>query len=124
VKTPPPRSSSARLADGSAKGPWDIPGGFLNAQDHLHDALIRECRREMGIEVRVGEVLGAFDEDTFHGIPLVTIVYVCTIAGGDPRPADLIDDVRWFALREPPQLAWPSITEAVAALQDRCGITP
>ena len=112
-----------RLADGVVKGRWDMPGGFLNADDHLHDALVRECKREMDVEVRVGDIIGAFDEDAFYGIPLVTIVYECTIASGAPRPADLIDEVRWFALADPrPLLALPAVEAAVAALRRKHGL--
>ena len=112
-----------RLADGVAKGRWDMPGGFLNADDHLHDALVRECKREMDVVVTVGEIVGAFDEDAFYGIPLVSIVYECTIASGEPRPADLIDEVRWFPLAEtPPELAFPAVAAAVAALRRKHGL--
>src|SRR5438105_3151245 len=99
-----------------ATGRWDIPGGFLNAGDLIEPALIRECRREMGIEVSVGELVGAF-EDLYFEIPIVELIYVCRIVSGTPRAADIIDEVAWFPLHEPPPLAFPSVAAAVAALQ-------
>ena len=53
---------------------WDLPGGFLNADDHLYDALRRECLREMGVSVEVGDLLGAFEDD-FYGSRIVSLVY-------------------------------------------------
>ena len=59
-----------RQSDGSG---WDLPGNFLNATDMIEPALQRECRREMDIEIEVGELLGAY-EDTFRGMAIVTLV--------------------------------------------------
>jgi ADP-ribose pyrophosphatase YjhB (NUDIX family) len=97
---------------------WDIPGGFLNADDHLHDALRRECLREVGVEVEVGDLLGVF-EDVFLGAPIISIVYVCRIIGGEPRAADIVDDVRWFAIDDPPAVAYAAVRDALAELR-RC----
>src|ERR1700674_5583284 len=93
---------------------WDIPGGFLNAGDRIEAALIRECRREMVIEVNVGELVGAF-EGMFYDIPIVMLIYVCQIVSGDPTPHDYIDEVRWFPLNAPPELAFDIINEAIEA---------
>jgi len=100
---------------------WDLPGGFLNADDHLHAALRRECLREMGIEVEVGDVLGVF-EDTFAGSRIISIVYVCIVVSGEPRGADIIDDARWFPLGDTPPVAYPAVAEAIAAMRARVGL--
>ena len=99
-----------------ANGHWGSPGGFLSVGDHIETALIRECRREMGIEVVVGERVGAF-EGMFYDIPIVTLIYPCTIASGEPRAADLIDEVRWFPLSDPPPLALEIEREAMDMLR-------
>ncbi len=100
---------------------WDIPGGFLNAGDRIEPALIRECRREMGVDVAVGDLVGAF-EGMFYDIPIVDLIYVCRIVSGDPTPHDYIDEVRWFPLGAPPELAFPIIGEAIEALQRMLGV--
>jgi 8-oxo-dGTP diphosphatase len=110
------RQSAAR-----AKGRWDIPGGFLNAGDRIEPALIRECRREMGIEVDVGDLVGAF-EGMFYDIPIVSLIYACQVVSGDPTPHDYIDEVRWFPLDDPPDLAFDIISDAIAALQRKLSV--
>ena len=107
-----------RLGVGLSQGLWDIPGGFLNADDRLHDALRRECLREMGVGVEIGNLLGVF-EGEFMGARIITIIYVCTIASGQPRAADIIDEVRWFALAATPPVAYPAVGEALGALRGR-----
>ena len=101
-----------------AGGTWDLPGGFLNADDRIEPALIRECRREMGVEVTVGELVGAF-EDVFLDMRIVELVYVCKIAAGEPRAADIIDDVRWFPVDAGPAFAFEYIGEAISAFRAR-----
>jgi ADP-ribose pyrophosphatase YjhB (NUDIX family) len=107
-----------RLGAGLSRGLWDIPGGFLNADDRLHEALRRECLREMGVAVEIGELLGVF-EGEFVGDRIITIIYVCTIASGEPRAADIIDEVQWFPLAATPPVAYPAVEEALEALRVR-----
>lgn len=97
---------------------WDLPGGFLNDGDRLRDALRRECQREMGVKVEVGELLGAFEED-FAGSVIVMLVYLCRITSGEPRAADIIDGVAWFSLDDAIDPAYPSVGEAIEALRRR-----
>ena len=107
-----------RQSDGSG---WDLPGNFLAATDMIEPALQRECRREMDVEVDVGELLGAY-EDTFRGIAIVTLVYLCRVRAGEPRPADLIDEVRWFPIATPPPIAPAAGQRAVAEVRHRLGM--
>jgi ADP-ribose pyrophosphatase YjhB (NUDIX family) len=107
-----------RRARGEEQEAWDLPGGFLNADDRLHDALRRECKREMDIEVSVGELLGVF-EDEFAGSRIVSIVYLCTVVSGKPRGADIIDEARWFRIDATPPVAYASVGEAMATLRAR-----
>ncbi len=94
---------------------WDAPGGFVNAGDTIESTLLRECRSEMGVDVRVHHLIGAYDE-SFFGMPIVVLAYACELVGGDPRPAHPIDAVRWFPLSDPPAMAYPSIAAAIGEL--------
>lgn len=99
---------------------WDAPGGFLNAGDQIESALIRECRREMSIEVTVGDLVGAY-EGMFYDIPIVSLIYACKITSGTPTPHDYIDEVRWFPLNDPLDLALDMVRDAITALRQRVG---
>ena len=112
------RESEVLLGRQSDGNGWDLPGNFLNATDMIEPALQRECRREMDIEVEVGELLCAY-EGVFLGTATVTLVYLCTVRSGEPRPADLIDEVRWFPLAKPPQLAFPAVELALRIARER-----
>jgi len=104
-----------RQSDGSG---WDLPGNFLNATDLIESALRRECLREMDVEVEVGDLLCAC-EDTFRGIAIVTLVYLCSVRAGEPRPADLIDEARWFPIDAPPEETPVAVQRAIEELRRR-----
>ena len=94
---------------------WDAPGGFINAGDTIEQTLLRECQSEMGVDVRLRALVGAYDEQ-FHGTQIVTLVYACDLVAGDPRPAYPIDDVRWFPLTALPPIAYACIAKALREL--------
>ncbi len=50
---------------------------------------------------------------------IVTLVYLCTIRNGEPRSADLIDEVRWFPIAKLPVMASTSGLDAIAELRRR-----
>lgn len=98
-----------------AKVRWDVPGGFLNLGDEPEAALIRECRREFGVSVRVCELVAAFT-DTFEG-GMLALYYRCEIKSGLPRAADIVDAVSWFPVLAPPEMAFKGAAKALRVLQ-------
>jgi ADP-ribose pyrophosphatase YjhB (NUDIX family) len=108
-----------RRSDADHRGTWDAPGGFLNTGDTIEAALIRECRRELGVDVEIGRLVGVYEEQ-FAGSTIVSIVYECRALRGEPTAGvDFVDDARWFALDEPPAITFPSIERAIRDLARR-----
>ena len=93
-------------------GTWDIPGGFLEADEAPERALRRELREELGVAVRSLRVIGfATDRYGARGIPLLSVVFRATLAPGPLRASDDISTLRWFERTQIPwrQIAFPGL---------------
>lgn len=59
-----------RCADAHLGGLWEFPGGKREPNETFEDCLARELREELGIEVKVGELVEsityAYPEKTVH----------------------------------------------------------
>jgi len=77
---------------------WEFPGGKLREGEEPREALRRELREELGIEVEVGTIF----EVVFHvypEYPILLLAYRCRIEKGRPQPL-ACRDVRWVSIKE------------------------
>lgn len=83
---------------------WEFVGGKTEPGETPTQALIRECREELGITVTVGDV---FAEIT-HAYPDITVhltLYNAAIAAGTPRLLEH-NDLRWITVGEIPDYSF------------------
>jgi ADP-ribose pyrophosphatase YjhB (NUDIX family) len=105
------------------RGWWDIPGGFLEADEHPEAGAIREVQEETGLLIRPVELLGIF-MDTYGptGEHTLNLCYVAELLGGQPRPASDVTDLHWFDLEAlPDKVAFGWSQEALERLKQRYG---
>lgn len=97
---------------------WEFVGGKAEPGETKPQALIRECREELGITVTVGD---EFIEVT-HEYPDITIhltLYSCTIADGTPKLLEH-NDLKWITPDEIPQYAFcPADTEILRQIREK-----
>jgi ADP-ribose pyrophosphatase YjhB (NUDIX family) len=111
----------ARRAVEPHKGLWDVPGGFLEEGEHPLDAIRRELREETGLEVEPLEFLGAW-MDRYGGDSTaeatLNLYWTARLLHGEPRPADDVAELRWFARDELPsadELAFANTAQVLSA---------
>jgi 8-oxo-dGTP pyrophosphatase MutT (NUDIX family) len=87
---------------------WGTVGGAVDPGESPVEAAIREAREEIGVEIRLGQLLdvlgGPDDEVTYPNgdrAAYVITVYEASVVEGVPAPADgELSDVAWFTREE------------------------
>jgi ADP-ribose pyrophosphatase YjhB (NUDIX family) len=103
------------LRNGSKVEITDFPGGGIEFGETLHEALIREVQEEIGLQIKVEKVVGAWDfvlGEKDHempdktGVHIVCIGYQCSIIGEptidttkNPAQEDIFD-AKWYTREE------------------------
>jgi len=96
-------------------GYWDIPGGFLEAEEHPAVGVVREVEEETGLSIRLMALLGIY-VDTYGAEDEYTlnVHYLAEVVSGEPRPASDASEMAWFAPHElPSDLAFLSDYQAL-----------
>lgn len=107
------------------RGMWDIPGGFLGEHEHPLAALRRELREETGLDVEPGELFGIWMDTYGEGeeaVSTLNLFWLARVTGGEPRPADDVAELAWFApdeLPPPEELAFTQVADVLSAWRRR-----
>lgn len=99
------------------KGRIDVPGGFLEPGEHPVDALVREVREELGIEIGdiAGPLIMAVHTYGDDGPFVLALGFTARLVEGVPEPDDDVAGFKWVAADELDDLdfAWPHDRELV-----------
>jgi 8-oxo-dGTP diphosphatase len=95
--------AAARAEPPQLAGMWEFPGGKVEPGESEPDALRRECREELGVDVEVAERIGP-DLVAAGGRYLVRI-YRAELLGGEPVPHEH-SELRWLAADELDDVPW------------------
>jgi ADP-ribose pyrophosphatase YjhB (NUDIX family) len=85
------------------RGLWAQPGGFLEVDETVAEAAVRETLEETGLVVEPGEVVGLY---TRLEAAVVVIAFEARIIGGEAQPSREALEVRTFA---PAAIPWSGI---------------
>jgi 8-oxo-dGTP diphosphatase len=107
-------------------GRWEFPGGKVEAGESDAEALIRECREEIGVSISVGARIGP--QYPIPGGAMVVRTYLATLVEGEPVAMDSHDALAWVrpGTAQARELLWLEgdllILDALDALLDAQGV--
>ena len=84
-------------------GAWAQPGGFLEVDETLGEAAVRETLEETGLLVEPGEIVGLYSR---LEAAVVVVVFESRIVGGAARETPEALEIRSFA---PDAIPWAGI---------------
>jgi 8-oxo-dGTP diphosphatase len=106
--------AAQRAAPPELAGGWEFPGGKVEPGETDEEALTRECREELGVEVTVGRRIG---DDWPLDNGYVMHVWTATISKGEPEALEH-SDLRWLGEAELFTVPWlPADLRAVEAVR-------
>ena len=98
---------------GPYKGCWGIPGGFLHYGEDPKDALERELKEELSVDVKVERLLGTYNETYCNGgsedeaYSVVVLVYLAKVSDASVmKAADDAVAFEFFPFDTLPNLAF------------------
>jgi ADP-ribose pyrophosphatase YjhB (NUDIX family) len=122
---PDERALFIRRAKEPAKGRLAIPGGFVDPGETAEEALRREIKEEVNLDVGPLEFLcSAPNEYLYRGVnyPVLDLAFVCRAVSIDGIAAlDGVEGFRWLKPAEvdPAEIAFPSIRAALRTYNER-----
>jgi NAD+ diphosphatase len=85
------------------KGYWDLPGGFINANESLEASIKRELKEELNIDVEVNNIIGVYSDTYLYQeiiIPTLPIVVSIKKISGIIQVADDVSEYKFFPKQE------------------------
>lgn len=104
-----------RRSYGEFKDMWEFPGGKIEAGETKEEALVREIKEELELDINNLEYLTTveYDYPNFH---LIMNCFICEICGGRLN-LNVHNDAKWVSLNELSLQKWvPADVEVIKKL--------
>jgi ADP-ribose pyrophosphatase YjhB (NUDIX family) len=105
------RDGQVLLVQEKADGRWCMPGGWADVGEIPSEMVAREVVEESGLIVTPRRIVGVYDANRVGGqlefFHAYKVVFLCDIAGGEPRPGDETLAARFFSFDDLPPLSSP-----------------
>ncbi len=101
-------------------GRWEFPGGKLEKGESPEDAVEREIREELGLDVRAGRIYQAIAY-SYPEKDVLLLFYAAAVVSGEPRPIEEAE-IRWVTVAELDGYAFAPVDEMLVQRLKRDGL--
>ena len=102
------------------KGMWCLPMGFVEIDETIETAALRELEEEAGIKGRIVRLLDAqTSHSSFYG-NVIILCYEAEQVAGEIKAGDDAEDARFFPMNDLPELAFEANKKAIREYQEYC----
>lgn len=95
---------ATRRAYGAFKGYWEFPGGKQEEGESGEEAIVREIKEELQVDIEVGKFLCCV-EYQYPEFFLIMDCYLCTLSSGK-LTLSVHDDAKWLSMAEIDTVDW------------------
>jgi 8-oxo-dGTP diphosphatase len=95
--------AARRLEPPELAGGWELPGGKVDPGETDEQALVRECREELGVLIRLVDRVGG---DWPMGTTAILRVWTAEVVDGTPQPLEDHSELRWLEPSEWYDVEW------------------
>lgn len=86
-------------------GQWAIPGGGVEGDETIEEALRREIKEETGLSIRIQDFLyfrdfkvkKRFKDGKTQAFYMISLPFLCEIKSGKLQQNDEFDELKWFS---------------------------
>lgn len=93
-------------------GQWALPSGYIEADESVEEAAIRESREETGLDVELIDLLGIYSFPEGPPSSGIIVFYRARPVGGSLRAGDDAQEVRVFSSEDAPPMPFRTHREA------------
>ena len=95
--------AARRLEPPELAGGWELPGGKVDPGESDEQALVRECREELGVLIGLRDRVGG---DWPMGTTAILRVWTAEVVDGTPMPLEDHSELRWLEPSEWYDVDW------------------
>jgi len=91
-----------------ARGKWCLPGGFIEIDESIEEAVLRELEEETGLRGEINGLVDFFSQRSEHYGAIIIFGYRVKILGGELKAGDDAQEAGFFNFDSFPPLAFLS----------------
>jgi len=89
------------------KGTYALPGGFVEYNEPVEKAVIREVKEETGLQTKINKLMGVYSSpDRDPRGHMVSTVFSLDVIGGSLKGGSDAEKAQYFDIRDLPELAF------------------